>query len=114
MIFAWAAQRLHESFHPGGPHVNDDLKFFSRWHMDDAVILEAAVGLRPWLSGDCLDGCMRKIWGPDAINEDKKDEEGTFAPKQLVWVFRWTLISRSPPSPNRRASKLSTCWPYLS
>ena len=68
-----------------GTHINDEMKFFSRWLMDDAVVLEAAVGLRPWLSADCLDLCMRKVWGPDAINEDKKDEEGIFSAKQLIW-----------------------------
>ena len=76
MIFAWAAQKLHESYRPALPAVNDTVNFSSRWLMDDAVILEPAVGLRPWISAECLEESMRAVWGGEAINDDKKDEEG--------------------------------------
>eukprot|EP00959_Pyramimonas_sp_CCMP1952_P222596 4653344-Pyramimonas_sp.AAC.1 len=53
--------------------------------MDDGVVLEPLVGLRPWLSAEELDGAMRRVGGPDAVNEEKLDVEGEFAAEQLIW-----------------------------
>ena len=32
-----------------------------------------------------LEECMRLAWGPEAVNEKKKDEEGSFRTIQLLW-----------------------------
>ena len=78
MILAWGAKGLHESYRPGSPHINDTVHFSSRWLMDDAVVLEPCVGLRPWLSGDVLEDAMTKTWGPGAVNASKREKEGEF------------------------------------
>ena len=57
----------------------------SKWLMDDGVIVEPLVGLRPWLSSQTMEAAMRRTWGPAAINKEKRDEEGTFRHEQLVW-----------------------------
>ena len=50
MVYAWAAKRHHEAHRPPDPCVNDTVNFSSKWLMDDGVVLEPMVGLRPWLS----------------------------------------------------------------
>ena len=53
--------------------------------MDDTILVEPGVGLRPQLSMAWAERCLRLVFGPEAINEKKKGLEGTFATKQIVW-----------------------------
>ena len=53
--------------------------------MDDEVLVEPLVGARPWANAQCLEDCIHLCWGQSAVNEDKKAEEGAWAPEQLVW-----------------------------
>ena len=85
MSFAWAAKWDHERRRPPDPAVNDTVRWSSKWLMDDGVLVEPLVGLRPWLSAADCDASMRRVWGGEAINVEKMAEEGTFQPEQLVW-----------------------------
>ena len=78
------------------------------------MVVEPAIGLRLWLSGECLNHCMREVWGPEAINLDKMDEEGRFGPTQLVWGLHMNFDSKPSPCQNRNVLKLNTFWPCLS
>ena len=53
--------------------------------MDDDILVEPLIGLRPWQSASTLESGARKLLGQGAINESKKVEEGAFGPVQLVW-----------------------------
>ena len=53
--------------------------------MDDGVLVEPLIGARPWANAQCLEDSIHLCWGPNAINEEKKAEEGTWAAEQLVW-----------------------------
>eukprot|EP00972_Heterocapsa_arctica_P063648 9392646-Heterocapsa_arctica.AAC.1 len=66
MLHAWAAKHYHASWRPPCPRDNDVVAFSSHWLMDDGVVLEAAVGIRPWLSMAQLEKAMTAAWGPDA------------------------------------------------
>ena len=85
MIHAWAAKHHHASRRPPDPGVNDTVAFSSHWLMDDGVVLEVAVGVRPWLSLVQLEKTMTQVWGPGAVNEDKRDEDGSLESCQLLW-----------------------------
>lgn len=77
MVYAWAAKRHHEAHRPSDPEMNDIVNFMSKWLMDDGVVLEVLVGNRPWLSAAQLERSMHQVWGPEAINASKRDEEGS-------------------------------------
>jgi len=85
MIFSWGAKWHHASMRPAEPRFNDEPAFRSLWLMDDGVVVEAMVGVRPWLSLDQLDHSMMQVWGPDCVHEEKKLEEGTPESMQLLW-----------------------------
>ena len=84
-ICAAAAKRAHGAHAPEDPGRDDPTAFASDWLMDDGVLVEPLVGLRPWCSVACLEDCMRLCWGPRAINEQKKDDEGAWLGEQLFW-----------------------------
>ena len=73
--------------------------------MDDGVILEACVGLRPWLSDDVLDQSMRKVWRQEAINEEKRDEEGEFRDEQLIWGLHMNFTEQTVRLPEPKCVK---------
>ena len=50
MVQTWAVKRVHASHRPPHPWMNYTVAFASKWRMDDSVVLEPLVGLRPWLS----------------------------------------------------------------
>ena len=84
MPFAWAAQAYHGHFRPSRPDRNDTVAFDSSWLMDDGVDLQPLLGDRPWQSELAMEDGMHKVWGPEAINQAKKEEEGQWRKKQLV------------------------------
>ena len=85
MIHVWAVKKVHEAHRPPNPEVNDTVAYAAKWLMDDGVVLEPLVGNRPWLSMEVMEWVMRQAWGPTAVNEDKKEEEGAFRSEQLLW-----------------------------
>ena len=102
MAFAWGAKCDHERHCSPNPRRDDAVRFSSKWLMDDGVILEACVGLRPWLSADALDQSLRKVWGPEAINEEKREEEGEPKEEQLIWGLHMNFTPKTVrlPEPN--------------
>ena len=85
MAFALAGRAYHESFKPEMEGVNGPTPFSSEWLMDDSVIVEPLMGVRPWQAVDALGHSIEKIWGKAALNLDKQIEEGTPASEQIVW-----------------------------
>ena len=59
--FAWTAKWAHERRRPPRPRINDAVRFTSKWLMDDGIIVEPRVGLRPRLSAEERDAAMRKV-----------------------------------------------------
>eukprot|EP00969_Alexandrium_andersonii_P125370 5542292-Alexandrium_andersonii.AAC.1 len=53
--------------------------------MDDGVLCEPALGVRPWLSEAAYLEGMRRCLGPKALNVKKDELEGQFSVRQLVW-----------------------------
>ena len=54
--------------------------------MDDTVVLEPLVGVRPWASTTALEQAMTRVWGKEAVNPEKKEAEGEFATEQVdLW-----------------------------
>eukprot|EP00959_Pyramimonas_sp_CCMP1952_P007322 153381-Pyramimonas_sp.AAC.1 len=66
MMLALAARELHESSRPGEPHWHDATHFHSEWLMDDPVVVEPDIGVRPWMACDALDASIREVFGSEA------------------------------------------------
>ena len=75
MAFALAGRAYHENFKPADEQVNGPTPFSSEWLMDDSVIVEPMVGVRPWQAVDSLGHAIEKIWGQAALNLEKQIEE---------------------------------------
>ena len=72
MAWAWACVLYHTHWSPrvGG---RDGPEAFRCWAlMDDTVLVEPVLGLRPWLSAFAFEEGAKLLFGPEAINEEKK------------------------------------------
>ena len=86
MAFGWGIQKFHEAFRPGWPEWHDEPAFHCDFLMDDDILVEPLLGIRPWISAAALEEGAKKIFGPLAINADKKEEEGAFSVEHLIWA----------------------------
>ena len=106
MIFALAGRAYHENFKPTNPEVNGPTSFSSEWLMDDSVIVEPLLGVRPWLAVDALGHSIEQIWGEAALNLSKQKVEGTPAPEQIVWGLIMNMDSMTVRLPEPKALKM--------
>ena len=53
--------------------------------VDDGGFVEPALGLRPWLCSHLWERCVSLSLGHNAINVKKRDLEGTFGTRALMW-----------------------------
>ena len=67
MAFAWA-KLLHRACCADRPEWHDTSAFRSLALMDDSVVIEPDLGLRPQLSVDALEEAIRQTLGPLAIS----------------------------------------------
>ena len=56
----------HESSKPEKENINGPTPFSSEWLMDDSVVVEPLLGVRPWQAVDALGHSVEKIWGKAA------------------------------------------------
>eukprot|EP00969_Alexandrium_andersonii_P018911 825555-Alexandrium_andersonii.AAC.1 len=69
--------------------------------MDDGVLCEPALGVRPWLSEAAYLEGMRRCLGPKALNEKKDALEGQFSVRQLVWGLEYDTEAGTVAIPER-------------
>ncbi|OLP89832.1 hypothetical protein AK812_SmicGene28645 [Symbiodinium microadriaticum] len=86
---------------PPEPHVNDSTPFFTMILMDDSVLVEPDVGLRPAIAAETLETLTRTALGEKAFNEEKDWEEGRFESSKIIWglLYDSDLLTRSLPEP---------------
>ncbi|CAK9010326.1 unnamed protein product [Durusdinium trenchii] len=106
MAFALAGRAYHENFKPSEETINGPSPFSSEWLMDDSVVVEPLVGVRPWQAVDSLGHAIEKIWGQDALNLEKQIEEGTPATEQIVWGLFMNVDSMTIRLPEPKALKM--------
>ena len=106
MAFALAGRAYHENFKPSEETINGPSPFSSEWLMDDSVVVEPLVGVRPWQAVDSLGHAIEKIWGQDALNLEKQIEEGTPATEQIVWGLFMNVDNMTIRLPEPKALKM--------
>lgn len=68
--------------------------------MDDAVLIEPKIGLRPWVSVQAMETCTRKALGDGAINAAKDEVEG-------VWGLMYDTERNTQALPPQKLEKAS-------
>lgn len=109
MLYAWLAKLAHASYAPTSPQWNDQVTFKSLVLMDDTVLVEPAIGVRPWLSLAASEECIKATLGPRTINPEKDAIEGALEETKLIWglVYDTGRGTRSlPPAKLEKASYL--------
>lgn len=84
MLYAWLAKLAHASYAPTSPQWNDQVTFKSLVLMDDTVLVEPAIGVRPWLSLAASEECIKATLGPRTINPEKDAIEGALEETKLI------------------------------
>ena len=85
MAFGTALKQYHDRHRPEDPGWHDDVPHHSHLLMDDDVLIEPLLGRRPWMAARLAEEGIRRVFGPLAINAEKKDEEGEFRVEQICW-----------------------------
>ncbi|CAK9013328.1 Uncharacterized protein SCF082_LOCUS11888 [Durusdinium trenchii] len=85
MMFAWVAKLAHAAHAPQDGLWNDSVSFKSLVLMDDSILIEPDIGVRPWLSVQTCETCTKKALGPGTINEVKDEVEGALEATKLIW-----------------------------
>ena len=84
-VWGRATELYHRHHSPALPRRDGGQRFDSRILVDDAVLVEAEIGLRPWVSAEVYEHGVRLMLGDKAVNAEKDLEEGQFADEQTIW-----------------------------
>ncbi len=79
-------------------------RFCCEVFMDDAILIEPLLGLRPWARQAAYEAVATRIFGPNALNLEKDAVEGRFQNCQTCWGLEFR-------NPERRITKGAHCWP---
>ena len=109
MLYAWVAKLAHLSHRPQREDWHDCVTFRSLVLMDDTVLIEPELGVRPWMSARAAEECVRATLGPGTLNQEKDAVEGALEEQKLIWGLFYDTArgTRSlPPAKLEKASYL--------
>lgn len=107
MLYAWLAKLGHMSYYPERADWNDQVTFRSLVLMDDTVLVEPDIGIRPWLSVKASEVCTKAALGPDTINPEKDQVEGALEEKKLIWGLTYDTRRGTRQLPAAKLEKAS-------
>ncbi|CAK0902505.1 unnamed protein product, partial [Prorocentrum cordatum] len=96
---------VHSQHAPGNSAWEGPFKFQSYILMDDLVLVEPALGMRPWTSRSLAEKTIEKLLGPAAVNQDKKHQEGYFSTNKIVWGLEYRTDEMQVAIPEPRLLK---------
>ncbi|OLP75601.1 hypothetical protein AK812_SmicGene44576 [Symbiodinium microadriaticum] len=82
--------------------------FESRILVDDNVLVEPLVGLRPWVASEVYELGVKTLLGDAAVNQEKDLIEGLFRTFQTVWGLDMDTATEEIHLPERRILKGAT------
>ena len=97
-----ATEEFHRAHRPGLPRRDGALGFDCKILVDDAVLVEPLLGLRPWVSAACYETGVRQMLGKEAVNQEKDAIEGQFKEEQVIWGLTMNAASEKAFLPERR------------
>ena len=105
MVFAWAALLHHSNFHPE-KRWRDGPEGFQAWAlMDDTIFVEPQLGAREALSAHAFEVGVKGMMGEEAINEEKKIEEGEYSTSCKAWGIVLNTEEETAAIPESRLDK---------
>ena len=107
MMFAWVAKLAHAAHAPQDGLWNDSVGFKSLVLMDDSILIEPDIGVRPWLSVQTCETCTKKALGPGTINEVKDEVEGALEATKLMWGLMYNAAEHTRSLPAAKLEKAS-------
>ena len=105
MHFAWVIKMAHESFAPENSAWEDVVPFHSFVLMDDTVLIEPDIGLRPEVSVALTERITKKALGERSINQSKDKLEGRLETRKLIWGLIYDTQTNSRSLPGAKLEK---------
>ncbi|CAK9076517.1 unnamed protein product [Durusdinium trenchii] len=84
-VWGRATEEVHRNLRPLHSRRDGEVHFCGKILVDDMVLVEPVIGLRPWVSSEVYEWAVVKLLGEKAINKLKDAEEGQFSNQQTVW-----------------------------
>lgn len=84
-VWGRATEEVHRNHRPQEARRDGAIHFCGKILVDDMILIEPRIGLRPWVSSEAYEWTVVKLLGEKAINKAKDLEEGTFESQQTVW-----------------------------
>ena len=107
MLYAWLAKLGHAGHYPSQSCWHDSTSFRSLVLMDDTVLVEPDLGVRPWMSVAVSEQCTKAALGPKTINAEKDVIEGALEEEKLVWGLIYNTRSGTRSLPAAKLEKAS-------
>eukprot|EP00435_Cladocopium_sp_Y103_P002944 s2186_g1.t1 len=100
-----ATEEYHRGHQPLRSRRDMSDGFDAKVLVDDCILVEPRVGLRPWVSTEVFEDGVMKLLGNQAVNKEKDEVEGFFKTTQTVWGIIMETQSEHAMLPERRIQK---------
>ena len=107
MLYAWLAKLGHSGHRPALVEWHDTTPFKSLVLMDDTVLVEPELGVRPWMSVAVSEECTKTALGPKTINPEKDVVEGALEERKLIWGLIYDTQNGTRALPAAKLEKAS-------
>ncbi len=104
-VWGRATEEFHRAHCPGCPRRDGAAGFDCKILVDDAILVEPELGLRPWVSADCYETGVKLMLGEEAVNVEKDALEGSFKAEQTIWGLTMNTETNQVSLPERRILK---------
>ena len=104
-IWGRSTEEFHRSYTPANGRRDGSYGFESKILVDDNVLVEPWIGLRPWVSAEVYEEGVRMLLGEAAVNAEKDREEGDFRAQQTIWGIIMDTEKQEAHLPERRVLK---------
>ncbi len=104
-MWGHATEDYHRMHRPAEPGRDLGMGFDGKILVDDFILVEPMVGLRPWVSAEVFEEGVRTLLGEAAINAEKDRIEGDYRTSQTVWGVVMDSEEERAYLPERRIQK---------
>ena len=104
-VWGRATEEYHRAHRPGDSRRDGSAGFDCKILVDDAILVEPVIGLRPWVSADCYEKGVKMMLGKEAVNAEKDAIEGAFKTEQVIWGLTMNTETEQVSLPERRILK---------
>lgn len=104
-VWGRATEEYHRAHRPRHARRDGAAGFDCKILVDDAILVEPELGMRPWVSANCYEAGVKLMLGNEAVNEEKDALEGQFKEEQTIWGLTMNARTNQALLPERRILK---------